>query len=75
MRFGGHTPFIGRTEMHASDVGEIGQVRLELDDTVDVQQSFLEHLVLGIQQPLFPFGMRGADGPVKGREEDQPGFM
>jgi hypothetical protein len=50
------------------------QVGLVFGDTADIQHPLFKHLVLGIEQALFPFGMRRADGPVESRKEDETGF-
>ena len=71
MGFGHDRPGIGHTEVDALDIFDVHQVRLELDDAVDIQQALFENLVLGIEQAFLPLGMRRADGPVKGREKDQ----
>ena len=71
MGFGGDAPGVRNAEMDALDVGQSHGVRLELDDPLDVEQALLEDLVLGVEQPLLPFGMVRTDGPVVGRKENQ----
>ena len=41
-----------------------------LADAGNIEQPFFLKLIPRVEQPLFPFGMRGRNGPVKGREKD-----
>ena len=75
MGFGGDTPGVGNAEMNPLDVGEHHRIRLELDDALDVEEALLQNLVLGVEQPLLPFRVGRADGPVEGREEHQSDFV
>ena len=65
MGFGHHVPNAGHAEMNPLDVPDRHQVGTQLLDSLDVENSLLEHLVLGIQQTLLPFGVRGADSPIE----------
>jgi len=69
MRFGGHPRLIRHAEMHPANVPHVRQVRLELDDPFQVQDSFFEHLVLGVEEAFLALWMGGTDGPVIGGEK------
>jgi hypothetical protein len=70
MGFREHAPFIRKTEMYPLNVLHRCHVRLVFNDTFDVKKTFFEHLILGIEQPLFSFRMGCADGPIKCRKKD-----
>ena len=61
--------------MDPPDVVDGDEIGLELVDPLDVEKALLEDLILGVKEPFLPLGVVGADGPVKGREKDQSGFM
>jgi hypothetical protein len=61
--------------MNPLDILDGHQVGFVFEDAVDIQQPLFEHLVLGIEQPLLPLGMGGADGPIEGREKNETGFV
>ena len=75
MGFGHHGLGIGHAEMNPLYIVYFHKVGLEFENAIDIQQALFKDLILGVEQPLFPLGMRWADSPVKGWEEDQPGFM
>ena len=63
---------VGKAEMEPHHVLFGGDVRLVLDQAVDVEDPLLPELVLGVEEPLLPLRVRGGDGPVVGREENEP---
>jgi len=71
---GNDPPFIGIAEMHPLDVFYRDQIGFVFNKPLDIEQPFFEDLVLGVEQPFFPFRVSIADGPVKGREKDQSRF-
>ena len=73
MGLGGHLPYVRNAEVDPLDIPEVDRVGLVLHDPLDVEKPLLEHLILGVEQPLFPLGMGRTDRPVKGREKDQSG--
>ena len=72
---GGDGRHVGKAEMHPGHVFVGGQVGLEFGYARDVEDAFLAQLVLGVEQAFLALGMGGRDGPVVGREKDDPQGM
>ena len=58
--------------MHAGELLPRGKVRPVFGNAGNVEQAFFQQLVSGVEQALFPFGMGGRYGPVKGRKKHDP---
>jgi hypothetical protein len=69
VRFGDYAPLIRNAEVDALNVFYPGNVRLEFHDTINVENTLLEYLVLCVKEALFTLGMRGANRPIESGEE------
>ena len=66
---------IRNAEMHPVDIGRRCQIRLVFLDIVEIQQAFLNHLILRVQQAFLTLRMSRRDRIVKSREKNQSCFL
>ena len=69
--------FLGRrhTKMNPIDIMKGCQFRIEKEDILNIFQTFFDQLISGIEEAFLTLRMIWADAPVKGRKEDQSGFV
>lgn len=72
MRFGDDAERIGDADVDAVDVFGGRESRFVFDDALDIEEAFLEDLILRIEESLFAFRVAWRDSPVEGGEEDKP---
>jgi hypothetical protein len=75
MRFCHDVGHIWNAEMYPLDILDRDQFRFEFPYSVNIQNTLLKNLVLGIKQAFLPFWMRRTDGPVKGWEKNKTCFV
>ena len=66
MRGRTHPFHVREAEMDPFDVFIGRNAGFVFSDAWQIEQPFLPQLILRVEKPLFAFGMRRADGPVKG---------
>jgi hypothetical protein len=73
VRFGNYAQLIRNTEVDALNVFYRGNLGLEFHESLDVENTLLENLVLRVEEALLTLGMRRTDRPIEGGEEYEAG--
>jgi hypothetical protein len=61
--------------MNSVDIMEGRQLRVEKQDIFNILKTFFDELIAGVEEALLALRMIGTDAPVKGRKEDESGFV
>ena len=72
MALGENRFHFGHTKMDALNIPCSGQSGIEFHQPLNVQNPFLEDLVLSIEQPFFPLRVCLTNSPIKCWKKDQP---